>query len=79
MASLEYSYSFSEPLQQEWQWTERFAAQPEILRYADHVADRFDLRRDITLTPGSGPPTSTIVPGCGGCAPRAGVPSSAGS
>lgn len=45
--SLEYSYSFDESLQQEWRWTERFAPQPEILRYANHVADRFDLRRDI--------------------------------
>jgi cation diffusion facilitator CzcD-associated flavoprotein CzcO len=47
--SLEYSYSFSESLQQDWHWTERYAAQPELLRYADHVADRFDLRRDIRL------------------------------
>ncbi|MEV0809927.1 NAD(P)/FAD-dependent oxidoreductase [Micromonospora sp. NPDC050200] len=47
--SLAYSYSFSEELQQEWEWTERYAAQPEILRYAEHVADRFDLRRDITF------------------------------
>ncbi len=45
--SLEYSYSFSEELRREWQWTERYAAQPEILRYLNHVADRFDLRRDI--------------------------------
>ena len=45
--SLEYSYSFSEKLQQEWEWTERYPAQAEILRYIDHVADRFDLRRDI--------------------------------
>jgi len=45
--SMEYSYSFSEALQQEWEWSERYAAQPEILRYANHVADRFDLRRDI--------------------------------
>jgi cyclohexanone monooxygenase len=45
--SMQYSYSFSEALQQEWRWSERFASQPEILRYADHVADRFDLRRDI--------------------------------
>jgi len=45
--SLDYSYSFSEALQQEWQWTERYAAQPEILRYINHVADRFDLRRDV--------------------------------
>ncbi|MCU1397126.1 MAG: cyclohexanone monooxygenase [Acidimicrobiales bacterium] len=45
--SLDYSYSFSEELQQEWQWTERYPSQPEILAYANHVADRFDLRRDI--------------------------------
>ena len=45
--SLEYSYSFSEEVQQEWQWTERYASQPEILRYLNYVADRFDLRRDI--------------------------------
>ncbi len=47
--SLEYSYQFSEELQQEWEWTERYASQPEILRYLNHVADRFDLWRDITL------------------------------
>lgn len=47
--SLEYSFSFSEPLQQEWQWTERYASQPELLRYANHVADRFDLRTGIRL------------------------------
>src|SRR5580692_7933403 len=45
--SLEYSYSFSEELEREWQWTERYASQPEILRYLNHVAERFDLRRDI--------------------------------
>ena len=45
--SVEYSYQFSDMLQQEWRWTERFATQPEILRYLEHVADRFDLRRDI--------------------------------
>ena len=45
--SVEYSYQFSDELQQEWDWTERYAAQPEILRYANHVADRFDLRKDI--------------------------------
>jgi cyclohexanone monooxygenase len=45
--SLDYSYSFSEELQQEWQWSERYAKQVEIERYANHVADRFDLRRDI--------------------------------
>lgn len=45
--SLAYSYSFSPELEQEWQWTERYATQPEILRYIEHVTDRFDLRRDI--------------------------------
>jgi cyclohexanone monooxygenase len=45
--SLEYSYQFDEALQQQWQWSERYASQPEILRYAEHVADRFDLRRDM--------------------------------
>jgi cyclohexanone monooxygenase len=44
---MQYSYSFSEDLQQEWEWSERYAPQPEILKYANHVADRFDLRRDI--------------------------------
>jgi cyclohexanone monooxygenase len=47
--SMDYSYSFSDELQQEWKWTERYAAQPEILTYINHVADRFDLRRDIQL------------------------------
>ncbi len=45
--SMDYSYSFDPELEQEWEWTERYATQPEILRYADHVADRYDLRRDI--------------------------------
>lgn len=45
--SLDYSYSFSKELEQEWDWSERYATQPEILRYLNHVADRFDLRRDI--------------------------------
>jgi len=44
---MEYSYSFSDELQQEWHWPERYGAQPEILRYINHVADRFDLGRDI--------------------------------
>jgi cyclohexanone monooxygenase len=47
--SMDYSYSFSPELEQEWEWTERYPTQPEILRYLDHVADRFDLRRDIQL------------------------------
>lgn len=45
--SYDYSYSFDEELQQEWEWSERYAAQPEILRYLRHLAERFDLRRDI--------------------------------
>ncbi|HEY0509740.1 MAG TPA: NAD(P)/FAD-dependent oxidoreductase [Blastococcus sp.] len=45
--SLDYSYSFDDELQQEWHWTERYASQPELLRYIHHVAERHDLRRDI--------------------------------
>lgn len=48
--SIDYSYSFSKELLDEWQWSERYATQPEILRYLNHVADRFDLRRDIQLS-----------------------------
>ncbi|MGH7818234.1 MAG: flavin-containing monooxygenase, partial [Candidatus Binatia bacterium] len=44
-----YSYSFSEELEQEWEWSSRYPEQPEILRYLNHVADRFGLRRDIQL------------------------------
>ncbi|MGV9823499.1 flavin-containing monooxygenase [Nocardia xishanensis] len=47
--SIYYSYSFSEELQQEWTWSERFAPQAEILRYINHVADRFDLRKYFTF------------------------------
>jgi cation diffusion facilitator CzcD-associated flavoprotein CzcO len=45
--SMDYSFSFSKELEQDWDWSERFATQPEILSYANHVADRFDLRRDV--------------------------------
>lgn len=45
--SIEYSYSFSEEIQQEWVWTETMPAQPEIEAYLNFVADRLDLRRDI--------------------------------
>lgn len=47
--SMSYSYSFDEGLQQDWCWSKRYAEQPEILTYANHVADRFDLRRDIVF------------------------------
>ncbi|KCZ89244.1 flavin-containing monooxygenase [Hyphomonas jannaschiana] len=47
--SQEYSFSFSKELEEEWQWSERYAPQGELLDYANHVADRFDLRRDISF------------------------------
>ena len=47
--SMEYSFQFSTELQQEWEWSERYAGQPEILRYLNHVADRFDLWPDIVF------------------------------
>ena len=47
--SLDYSYSFCRELEEEWEWTERYASQSEILSYINHVVDRFDLRRDIQL------------------------------
>jgi len=47
--SIDYSFSFDPYLEQEWEWSEKYATQPEILRYARHVADRFDLRRDISF------------------------------
>lgn len=47
--SIEYSYSFCPTLEQDWNWSEKYAAQPEILRYIEHVVDRFDLRQDIEL------------------------------
>src|SRR5882757_1377278 len=48
--SMQYSYSFSDELQREWDWSERYAPQPEILKYANHVADRFNLRADIQFS-----------------------------
>ncbi len=45
--SLEYSFSFDPVLEQEWSWPERYGNQPEILQYVNHVADRFDLRKNI--------------------------------
>ena len=50
--SMEYSFGFDPELEQEWEWTEHFAAQPEIERYLNHLADRYDLRRDIRLDTG---------------------------
>ena len=48
--SMQYSYSFDEDLEQEWHWPEKFSAQPDILAYANHVADRLDLRKDIDFS-----------------------------
>ena len=45
--TVDYSYSFDPELEREWRWTEKYATQPEILAYAEHVTDRYDLRRDI--------------------------------
>lgn len=47
--SVDYCYSFSNEIVQEWTWTERYPAQPEILAYINYVADRFDLRSGITF------------------------------
>ncbi|MEM7254126.1 MAG: NAD(P)/FAD-dependent oxidoreductase, partial [Pseudomonadota bacterium] len=47
--SMEYSFSFSPELEQAWRWPERYGTQPEILRYVEHVAERFDLMRDVSL------------------------------
>lgn len=47
--SADYSYSWSEELDQEWRWSERYARQPEILAYVDHVVERFDLARDVRV------------------------------
>lgn len=47
--SMEYSYSFDPALEQEWNWTERYAGQAEILSYIEHVAQRYDLMRDIAF------------------------------
>lgn len=47
--SMQYSYQFSEDLQQQWHWTEKYAAQPEILDYCRHVAERFNLRQHIAF------------------------------
>ncbi|MEV5835889.1 NAD(P)/FAD-dependent oxidoreductase [Nocardia sp. NPDC052112] len=47
--SVYYNYSFDPELEQEWEWTEKYPPQPELLRYINHVADRFDLRKDVQL------------------------------
>ena len=72
--SMEYSFSFDEALQQEWHWTERYAAQPELLRYANHVADRFGLRDGIQLNTRVTGAAFDEARGAGTSAPRAARP-----
>ena len=48
--SVHYSYSFDPALQQSWRWSEKYAAQPEILRYLNHCADRYDIRRSVRFS-----------------------------
>ena len=48
--SVQYSYQFDKELEQEWTWSEKYSPQPEILKYANHVADRFKLRKDIRFS-----------------------------
>jgi cation diffusion facilitator CzcD-associated flavoprotein CzcO/acetyl esterase/lipase len=50
VATTDYTYSFDPALEDEWEWSEKYATQPEILRYLGYVADRYDLRRDITFS-----------------------------
>ena len=50
VASFEYSFSFDKELEQEWEWSEKYAPQPEILEYAEHVAERFDLKKSISFS-----------------------------
>ena len=69
--SMEYSYSFDKELEQAWEWSERYATQPEILGYADHVADRFDLRRDIQFETRVTRRSTTRTPSAGRSRPTA--------
>ena len=50
IVSIDYSYSFDPELETDWEWSEKYATQPEILRYLQHVADKHDLRRDIEFS-----------------------------
>jgi cation diffusion facilitator CzcD-associated flavoprotein CzcO len=49
ITTADYTFGFDPELEQEWTWSEKYATQPEILRYLQFVADRYDLRRDITF------------------------------
>ena len=69
--SIDYMYSFDPDWQRDWQWSEKYATQPEILRYLNHVADKHDLRRHITFSTRVRRPAGTTVRRCGECAPMA--------
>ena len=66
-----YAYYFSKELLDEWEWSERYPQQPEILRYLNHVADRFDLRRDIRFSTRVTAATPTPRKRCWTCTPSA--------
>ena len=55
ITTADYTYTFDPALETAWSWSEKYATQPEILRYAQFVADRYDLRRDIRLRHAGGP------------------------
>ena len=65
----DYTFSFDPELERAWSWSEKYATQPEILRYAQFVADRYDLRRDISLATRVWPRAGTRAPAAGSCAP----------
>ena len=77
--SYTYAYSFSQELLDEWDWSEHFAGQPEILRYLQHVADKFDLRRDIQFPARSSRRPMTMPAAAGMCNCGTGADTEAGS
>ena len=76
--SIDYSYSWDPELEAEWEWSERYATQPEILRYLQHVADKHDLRRDIQFsTRVDSADVGRATVRCGACRPATATPSPA--
>ena len=69
--SLDYSYSFDPDLEAEWEWSEKYATQPEILRYLQHVADSWICGATSSFRLGSKRRSGTRRRRCGGCAPTA--------
>ena len=68
--SIDYSYSFDQELEQEWEWSEKYATQPEILRYLQHVADKHHLHPTSGSTPASLRQNGTTTPPPGASPPR---------